>query len=429
MDELESRWRALDDEVRGWWDADLRTANAADVAADQTGTLLPLPHPYSTAGGAEAAFPEMYGWDTHFVNLGMLAHGRRDLVADHLRNLCAMVEEHGMVLNGNRSYYLTRSQPPVMADSLARYLADGPDGDDDRQLTERVLAALSREYHGHWRAPHHETALGLATNRDLGDPGLRPQLAAEAETGLDFTPLFGGDVRRCVPLITNCALVRTAEVLAELSKDPAAQRTWQEERSRRAAAVQDACWDRRTGFFLEVDVVAGTRLPVRSLAAYLTLWAGVATPDQAVTLVRALPDFAGPGGLAFTDRVHGSPHPEWDHLQWQFPTAWPPAQVWVAQGLLRYGYLDQARALARSFVANQVQTWERTGALWEKYHAVAGGVEQLPLERYPSLPVHGWASAALVVLGRIAFGGDGASTRPGAWDRDIPILARPTEVR
>lgn len=412
-EQLTDRWRALDQTVRRWWDADLRTATPAQVAADPSGTLLPLPHPYSSAGGAEPAFAEMYGWDTHFINLGMLAHGRRELVADHLRNLCAMVEEHGVVLNGNRSYYLTRSQPPVMADSLARYLAGGAGDEADLALRERCVAALSTEYRGYWQAPHHDTPLGLATNRDLGDPGVRPELAAEAETGLDFTPLFAGDVRRCVPLITNCALVRTAEVLAELTTG-SVSREWASERDRRAELVRRACWDPVRRFFVELDVVSGERLPVRSLAAYLTLWAGLATPAQARALVDTLPDFAAPGGLTFTDRAHPSPHPEWADLQWQFPAAWPPAQVWVTQGLIRYGYRSEAQGVAQAFLSNQLLTWERTGALWEKYDALSGGVEHLPVERYPSVPVHGWSSAAVAVLGRVALGF--SKTRPSPTD-------------
>lgn len=400
MSDLFERWQALDERIRTWWDLDLRTATSAEVAVDPAGTLIELPHPYSTAGGAEHSFPEMYGWDTHFVNLGMLAHDRSELVADHLRNLCFMVERYGMVLNGNRTYYLTRSQPPMMADSLMRYhhVARDP------ALLRRATAAIAAEYHGYWGAEHHRTGDGLSTNRDSGDPGLRPELAAEAETGLDFTPLFGGDPRRCVPLITNCALVRTAEVLGQLAGTAWQRRAWGAERERRSSALRRACWDEQRQFYLEWDRVAATRLPVRSLAAYLTLWAGVATEAQAAALVAALDDFEGPGGLAFTDRPHPSPHPQWRDLQWQFPTAWPPAQVWVVQGLLRYGYAERAQQVARTFVANQVSTWEMTGSLWEKYDSRGSGVAALPLERYPSVPMHGWSSASVAVLGRVAFG-------------------------
>lgn len=412
-----SAWEDLDDRVRTWWDEDLHSATEQDVAADPTGTLLPLPHPYSTAGGGESAFPEMYGWDTGFINLGLLAHGRTDLVADHVRNQCHLIEQYGAVLNGNRSYYLTRSQPPLLADSVAHLAGAAPDL--ARSLAPRAYAALAAEHDGWWTAPHHRVGLreglggdgpgagrlgaGLATARDLGDPSLRVELAAEAETGLDFTPLFGGDVRRCVPLILNCALVRTTQVLADLAPDEPARSRWRERTAARAAAIRAACWSPGERFFLERDVVADTHLPVRSLAAYLTLWAGVATAEQAADLVAALPAFTGSHGPAFTDRPHPSPHPEWQHLQWAHPTAWPPAQLWVVLGLRRYGHHDLARDVAASFVAAQVRAWGRTGQLWEKYHHADPDPGALPRERYASVPLHGWSSAAVAVLGRVAL--------------------------
>lgn len=61
-------WDALDRTVRGWWDGDQESAQNANAE----GTLLYLPYPYLTPGGSEAAFGEMYGWDTYFINLGLL---------------------------------------------------------------------------------------------------------------------------------------------------------------------------------------------------------------------------------------------------------------------------------------------------------------------------------------------------------------------
>jgi len=409
---VERSWRELDAQVRGWWDRDRATATPDDVAADGTETLLPLPRPYSTAGGSEGVFPEMYGWDTHFINLGMLVHGRADLVADHLHNHLHMIERYGMVLNGNRTYYLTRSQPPLLADSLWRYLAST----HDEQLLERGAQLLAREYDEYWNAPHHRTDVGLATNRDLGDPRLRAELACEAETGLDFTALYAGDVRRCVPLITNACLVHVADVLAGLCAQlgrPDDERRWSAEAQRRGAAMRELCWDPATSFFHEYDVVSGRRLPFRSLSAYWAMWAGVATADQAASLVDQLEAFRGPHGVAFTDRPYPSPHPEFTHLQWQHPAGWPPMQVVVVQALQRYGYHDEARSLAHDFVALQVDVHARTGSLWEKYDVVAGGVD-LPVERYPAVPMHGWASGSAAVLGAVAFEGLDATCTPTA---------------
>lgn len=392
---LEQRWARLDRLIaEQWWDDDLVSATPARAAADPTGTLLPLPHPYLTAGGSEGSFPELYGWDTWFINLGLAAHGRDELITHHVENQLAMIERYGMVLNGNRSYYLTRSQPPLLADTIVRLLDTTP----DPGLAARAARLLAAEYDGYWTAEHHRTPVGLATNRDLGDPGLSHSLAAEAETGLDFTAVFGGDVSRHAPLITNAALVRATEVIGTLTGDPA----WTAESRRRADLVRELCWDDDAGFFVEYDVVAGRRRPERSLAGFWPAWAGIATDDQVARMVERIDDFDAGHGLAFTDRAYPSPHPEFAHVQWGHPTLWPPAQIWVCQALVRYGHQDVARRIAAQVIATMIEVWERTGSLWEKYHAGTGGTE-LPVERYGSVPMHGWSSAAVVVLGRLAF--------------------------
>ena len=396
-----NEWHQLDELVRQWWEKDRTTATAADVVADESGTLLPLPRPYSTAGGSESAFPEMYGWDTHFINVGMLAHGRTDLVADHIVNQLQMIENYGMVLNGNRTYYLTRSHPPLLADSIWRYLSVV----DDAEILERGVKMLAREYEGYWCAPHHSTSIPLATNRDLGDPALRPELASEAETGLDFTPIFGGDVRRCVPLMTNACLVRTAEVLADLHEqrgDAEQSGLWRNRAQERASAIREFCWDPETEFFYEYDTIDQRKLEYRSLNAYWMLWAGVATAEQAEALVRQLNEFRTPNGLCFTDRAYPSPHPEFTNLQWQYPAGWPPMQIIVVQGLQRYGYGDLARDVARDFVNLQVRIHQETGSLWERYDVVAGSANH-PGERYTSVRFHGWSSGSIAFLGRVAY--------------------------
>ena len=398
-------WEGLDEAIRGWWDGDWKTALEADVAADPKGTLLYLPRPYLTPGGSEAAFGEMYGWDTYFINLGLLAHGRLDLVQNHILNHCYMIEHYGKVLNGNRTYYLGRSQPPLLADTVRQFLGVG----GASEVVRQAYPLLQKEYEGYWRADHHKTPAGLSTNRDLlasENTALRPALAAEAETGLDFTAIYGGDVRECAPLLTNCALVRYADALSEIAAvlgDASGAETWRAEAERRAGRIRELCWDEHTGFFLEYNYVTGQRLPYRSVCAYWTLWAGVATHTQASALVAQLGRFEMAHGLSVTDKAYPSPHPEFRNLQWSYPLGWPPLQLVATEGLARYGYELEAKRISSRFVTLMLGQYEKTGKLWEKYNVVTGGLE-FPLERYPSVPFHGWSSAAAVALGRRVFG-------------------------
>lgn len=433
---MKNRWRKLDDLIRTWWDDDLTRANEDEIRdpelnriwysdeehrknEEQKGeksepTLLYLPFPYTSAGGAEGTFPEMYCWDVYFTNLALAAHERLEIVRNHILNQLFMIERYGMVLNGNRTYYLYRSQAPIHPLSVKLYY----DLTGDRHLLARAYPALQAEYAEYWMAGHHQTKTGLATNRDLAElqvqsgsgkiltqsSRLRPELAAEAEV-LDFTAIFDGDVRKCNPLMTNCALVLYARTLAWIAGElgwPDESEAWKSEADRRSQKIREYCWDDEKGFFFEYQYEKGERLPFWSLAGYWAMWAGVATSRQAERMVRNLHLFEQPHGLSQTDQAYASPHKEFHVLQWDYPNGWPPSQIVVIDSLEAYGYMDIAKRLAQKYVKLQLDVFDDTGRVWEKYNVVEGNLN-LPRERYPVVPLHGWSSATVVYLGRKIF--------------------------
>lgn len=418
--DLRARWLRMDDAMRTWWDADLQRADEHAILEDGAGvtytptgskspwshsppkTLLFLPFPYSSGGGSVGSFPEMYGWDDHFINLGLLAHNRTDIVRWNILDQLFMIERFGKVLNGNRTFYETRGQPPMLAMSVDRYLAVKPSDDEIPLL---AYPNLERSYTGYWNAPAHATPIGLSTCRDGGTGSHRDEeLASEAESGLDYTPIFGGEISNCVPIHVNCALVRQAQVLSSLARrfgwtDKADH--WQKEAHSRAELINRYCWDPAEGFYFEYDYVRKSRLPYYSLNGFWPLWIGIASKAQAALVADHLHLFDHPYGLTFTDRSYPI-HSEFHALEWAYPEAWPQQQVVVAQALQRYGYPDQARAISVRYMANVITTWEKTGLTWERYDAVVGG-HNVPVERDPAQPLHGFSSASAVVVGRIAF--------------------------
>ena len=402
---LKNLWREADAKVQVWWDGDLHSATENDIRADIKNTLLFLPFPYSSAGGSERAFPEQYGWDTFFINLGMLAHGRVGLVRHHIENHLFMILRHDMVLNGNRTFYLTRSQTPLLAESVKRYSEAVP----DRDFLCYAYPLLKKEYCGYWMAGHHSTPIGLATNRDLGDPTLRQELSSEAETGLDFCACFDGDIRQCVPLITNCALVKYARGLAWIAReigwlDEAME--WEREIEAKAELVRHYCWDEESGFFFEYNYEKAAKIPVWSLCAYWTMWAGICTPEQATRLVGNMSRFETDHGLPFTSEVYPSPHPEYAWNQWGHPSGWPPMHIIVPEALDEYGFHEDAERIRGKFLKTMLLNYSKTGKLWEKYNVSDGGIE-FPIERYDLPAFHGWSSGAIAVLGRKIWSGEG----------------------
>jgi len=130
--------------------------------------LLYLPHPYVVPGGF---FNEMYGWDSYFIVLGLLADHRSALARDMVENALYEVEYYGGVLNANRTYYLSRSQPPLLSAMIEALLEDPA----NFASQPGKLAWLARAYplavrnHEIWtRTEHAAGATGLARYQDLG---------------------------------------------------------------------------------------------------------------------------------------------------------------------------------------------------------------------------------------------------------------------
>ena len=109
-----------------------------DAAASPWSSLLPLPYAYIVPGDR---FDEIYYWDSYFIMLGLEQSGQHALVVDELKNFATLIDRYGHIPNGNRTYYLSRSQPPFFA-QMVRLVAD-KDGDS---VYVQYLPELQREY-------------------------------------------------------------------------------------------------------------------------------------------------------------------------------------------------------------------------------------------------------------------------------------------
>lgn len=116
--------------------------------------LLCLPHPYVVPGGF---FNEMYGWDSYFIVLGLLADHREALALDMVNNALYEVEYYGGVLNANRSYYLTRSQPPFLTAMMTAVMDDPASFPDATAQREWLARAYPLAVHNHelWTRKQH----------------------------------------------------------------------------------------------------------------------------------------------------------------------------------------------------------------------------------------------------------------------------------
>ena len=141
--------------------------------------LLYLDHKYVVPGGR---FNEMYGWDSYFIVRGLVEDKRVELARGMVENFFFEIEHYGAVLNANRTYYLTRSQPPFLTSMILSVCdAQKAAGQEDRAWLERAYGYASRDY-GLWtREPHLAGTTGLSRYYDFGN-GPAPE-SVQDETG------------------------------------------------------------------------------------------------------------------------------------------------------------------------------------------------------------------------------------------------------
>ena len=145
--------------------------------------LLYLPNPYVVPGGR---FNEMYGWDSYFIFLGLEADHREALAKGMVDNFLFEIEHYGAVLNANRTYYLTRSQPPFLT-SMIRAVIENPSSfaatpqgrADEHAWLEHAYALAEKDY-STWTRPEHRAGMtGLARYFDYG-AGPVPEMADDS---------------------------------------------------------------------------------------------------------------------------------------------------------------------------------------------------------------------------------------------------------
>ena len=138
-----------------------------DTSALSPHGLLYLEHKYVVPGGR---FNEMYGWDSYFIVRGLLQDGKTELAKGMVENFFFEIEHYGSILNANRSYYLSRSQPPFLTSMiLGVHEAEKAAGHDDRQWIGRAYEFAKKD-HAMWvREPHFADDTGLSRYYDFGD--------------------------------------------------------------------------------------------------------------------------------------------------------------------------------------------------------------------------------------------------------------------
>lgn len=366
----------------------------------EDGTLIGLPHPFvvpSVANETGFSFQEMYYWDSYFIVQGLLAGGHDELAAGMLENLLYMSRRYHIIPNASRTYFSGRSQPPLLTTLI--FDIYGKQEKDVSWLTERLRVA-EREYQNVWTATSHpnwrSVFEGLSRYYDVN---LINHLA-EAESGWDMTTRFQGNCLSYIPIDLNCLLHKYETDFAkgaELAGDKEGSDLWRAKAAKRAETVTKYLWNEEAGFFFDFDYITHRQSNVWSLASFYSLWAGLATAEQAERIVDNLHVFMHRGGLSTTSKPD-----EYDgevSTQWAYPNGWAPLHWIVAHGLRSYGYYDEAEIVTRTWLNNNLEHFKKNGVFREAYNVIDPDMPPKP-GLYPPQLGFGWTNAIFVDLAK-----------------------------
>lgn len=365
-------------------------------------SLLPLPRSFVVPGGR---FREMYYWDSYFTMLGLAESGRTAQVRDMVDNFAYLIDTYGHIPNGNRTYYLSRSQPPFfayMVDLLAQLEGDA--------AYQRYLPQLQKEY-AYWmegaqtlkpgEATAHVVKLadGSVLNRywDASDAPRqeswaedrataaqapdRPaaevyrDLRAGAESGWDYSSRWLGDGKTMatirttaiVPVDLNSLMFHLEQTIAracQQGNQPTCTARYTQWALARQKAVEQHLWN-PAGFYADYDWKKQALSDRISAASLYPLYAGLATQAHAEQTAASVNQrLVRPGGLATTTQNSGQ--------QWDAPNGWAPLQLIAVQGLHGYGQDALAETIGRRFLAQVQNLYGREAKLVEKYDIEGG---------------------------------------------------------
>ncbi len=359
-------------------------------------SLLGVPKTYLVPSYDETAsfdYNELYYWDSYFMVQGLLDEEHKELVCGILENLMYSFERFKVIPNASRTYLTGRSQPPF----LTSFIYDLYNTYNlDHEWLKRAMDIAKQEYQTVWmgtKKPNERLVYkGLSRYYDIN----HLHDLAEAESGWDMTPRFSRKALNYLPVDLNALLYKYETDFARTARlfdEPKEAETWEKAAEARKQTMNELMWDRPRGMYYDFNFVREKRGSVSSLATYFPLWAGMVSEKQAASLVKALRKFENKGGLATTDALPlGQYVPGAMPVQWAYPNGWAPLQFIVIEGLLKYGYHEDADRIARKWLRCNLDWFNMKGVFLEKYNVI--NPEKPPQKGvYPSQTGFGWTNA------------------------------------
>ena len=446
--------QSLREHIDDLWPVLTRTT---DKASNKWDSLLPLPKPYVVPGGR---FREVYYWDSYFTMLGLAESDHWDKISDMVDNFAYEIDTFGHIPNGNRSYYLSRSQPPffsLMVELLAThdsdalkkyrpqmekeyaYWMDGVDALQPGQANKRVVklddGAILNRYWDDRDTPRPESWLDdvntAKSNPNRPATEIYRDLRSAAASGWDFSSRWMDDPQKLgtirttsiVPVDLNALMFKMEKLLARASQesgDAASANKYETLATARQKAIESHLWNDKEGWYADYDLKSKKVRNQLTAAALFPLYVKAAAQDRADKVAAATSSrLLKPGGIATTTVNSGQ--------QWDAPNGWAPLQWVAAEGLQNYGQEKVSMDVTWRFLKNVQHTYDREKKLVEKYDVSTTGTGGGGGE-YPLQDGFGWSNGVtLKMLDRVCPKEKPCDSvpenRPAANDEAAPVKA------
>ena len=381
-------------------------------------SLIPLPGQYIIPGGR---FREIYYWDSYFTMLGLELSGKVEIIENMVDNFAHLIDTIGYIPNGNRKYYLGRSQPPFfccMVELLSEIKGIA--------ILSKYLPQLVREYQfwmqnraiqlpdgtllNHYsdsnstpRPESFKEDHTLATAA-IGYKSVCKHLRGGAESGWDFSSRWFANNKDLstihttdiLPVDLNCLLYNLENTIALTYKNNhnlAMCEKFELASINRKNAINKYLWNAEKRFYCDYDYVSQKQSISINLASLYPLFFRVATQSQAdLVAIEVEQKLLCAGGLVTTNITTGE--------QWDAPNGWAPLQWISIKGFMNYGFNAFAKEIASRWMLLNEKVYESTGKMMEKYNVqdislLAGGGE------YPAQDGFGWTNGVYLKLNSI----------------------------
>lgn len=393
---------------------------------DVNPTSIKLPYYYFVPNDNKFTF--IYYWDSYFMFRGLMGTKREWLMKEMVENFIYLFTTFHIVPNFSAPASMGRSQPPffssmIMDTYLKRLNPTNPykyvKGVQAKVYTFNMnkwlryaIKVAKNEYELVWRdaaKAYNHSVDGYILSR-YGDRDIGYAHSSELESGWDMTSRFYNRCDQFLPIDLNSYLYKYEkdfELAAQILGEKNEELKWGQLAKDRQFEINQYMWDDNEGFFYDYGYTYKQKSNFLSLASFTPLWAGLATPYQAKKMREKLPSFETPYGLTISakeslarpidlSQIQRRYHPAVEEIlkpkQWDYPNIWSPLEYLTVIGLLRYGFVDDARRIMTNSVKAHAAAFRKHGTFFEKLNGETG--ETGRGASYVDQQGFGWTNAA-----------------------------------